>query len=302
MLPTSSLLGAPGHGCPRVMATRCTSLRPQACQTLHGVCYLSTQTRHPGEELRGQTFECHFPCAKAALLFSFGTLLSKKERSCLFSNPTLFVCSCVLDPVVLLPTREFFPLSLAIIGVKCQVVEDFFCRHSIWLPGRLLRQLCCRLWSYLCSCCMFKSMDLLRPHMLFSFLTFQLLWTFFQELILPCVISIWVQDTKFPWNGFSPYFRKVLGKLSKFTHRHIYDIAECLLVALWHMAFALKATIFSVSSVLLRNSDCLPWRKAGLPPQTTFSLKHLECCLVGNALIWFVLITRGYNRLVLCER
>lgn len=212
------------------------------------------------------------------------------------------MCNCFLDPVVLLATCEFFPLSLAIIGVKCQVVEDIFYCHSIWLPGWLLCQLCCWLWSYLCCCYTFKFMDLLRPHMVFSFLTFQLLWTFFQELILPCIISTWVQDAKFPWNGFSPYVRRVLDKFSKFIHGHIYDMVECFPMALWHMVFALKAIIFSVSSVLLCTGDCLLWKKMCLPPQITFSLKHLECCLIGNVLIWFVLITRGYNRLVLGDR
>lgn len=201
--------------------------------------------------------------------------------------------------MVLLPTCEFFPLSLAIIGVKCQVVEDIFYCRSIWLPGWLLCQLCCWLWSYLCSCFMLKFMELLRPHMLFSFLTFQLLWTLFQELILPCVTSTWVQDAKFPWNGFCPFVRRLLDKFSKFIHGHIYDIAEFFPMGLWHMVFALKATIFSVSSVLLCTGDCLLWKK-DVP--STSNLKHLECCLVGNVLIWFVPITRGYNRPVLGER
>lgn len=75
----------------------------------------------------------------------------------------LFTCNCLLDPVLWLPTCGFFPLSLAAGGVKCQVVEDIFYSHSIWLPGWLLCQWCCWLWSYLCSCLVFKSMELLHP-------------------------------------------------------------------------------------------------------------------------------------------
>lgn len=88
-----------------------------------------------------------------------------------FLKAALFVCNCLLDPVVWLATCEFFPLSLAARRVKCQVVEDIFYSHSIWLPGWLLCQSGCSLRSYLCSCLVFKSMELLHPHMLFSFLT-----------------------------------------------------------------------------------------------------------------------------------
>lgn len=240
-----------------------------------------TRTKHCRGISPAQKLLCLFPSPP------------KKGAAVPFLNAALFICNCLLDPVVWLPTCEFFPLSLAARGVKCQVVEDIFYSHSIWLPGWLLCQSCCWLWSYLCSSLVFNSMELLHPHMLFSLLTFQLLWTFFQKLILPCIVSTWVQYERFPWNGFSPHVGKVLEKSSKFIHGHIYDIAESFPMALWQMVFALKTTIFSVSSVLLCTRGCLLWKITCLPPQITFYLKHLECCFVGSLLIWFVLITRG---------
>lgn len=309
LFPMSCLLGAIRHGVPLVMSTCHTSLHTCACPTLRWSSYLSTQTRHPGSEWCEQTFECNFPCTQTPLPFSFGTFLSRKinnksiKRSLVpFFKPNSICMQLLSGSCGATSHMRIFSVVLAIIGVKCQVVEDIFYCHSIWLLGWLLCQLYCWLWSYLCSWCMFKLMELLHPHMLFYFLTFQLLWTFFQELILPRVISTWVQDAKFPWNGFAPYVGRVPNKFPKFIHGHIYGIAECFPMALWHMVFALKVTIFSVSSVLLCTGDCLLWKTKCLSPQIIFSLKHLKCCLLGNVLIWFVLTTRGYNRLILSER
>lgn len=289
-VPCSS--GATTHGCPPVVS---------ACQVTN--LALGLPPKHPNTSPWPGTTRTNtavsFPLHKSSSAFF---LPPQKRSSVPFLKPALFIRNCLLDPVVWLPTCEFFPLSLAARGVKCQAVEDIFYSHSIWLPGWLLCQSCCWLWSYLCSCLVFKSMELLHPHMLFSFLTFQLLWTFFQKLKLPCVVSTWVQDERFPWNGFSPHVGKVLENSSKFIHSHIYDIAESFPMALWQMVFALKTTIFSVSSVLLCTGGCLLWKFTCLPPQIAFYLKHLERCFVGNVLIWFVLITRGYKSLGLSER
>lgn len=121
------------------------------------------------------------PAQKLSCLFPLAPSLPKKS-SCAFFKPSSLRMQLLSGSCGATSHTQIFSIVLGNYRSQCQVVEDIFYCHSIWLPGWLLCQLCCWLWSYLCSCYIFNSWYFV-PICCFPFSPFNCFEHF------PCVIN-----------------------------------------------------------------------------------------------------------------